>query len=391
MSASVLIVRYGEIALKKGNRPFFEKLLIKNIKASLYPVKDSYKLESHWGRILIYPFNNKGKIISCLLKCFGIVGISDAVECSLEREEIEKTLIELAKGLPIHSQCRFKIETKRKNKLFPLDTYKVNCWLGDLILQNFPNFKVDVHNPEVIFSVDICEKSCFLYHKTYKALGGLPLGSGGKALALISGGIDSPVATWLMMKRGVEVEVVYFHTPPFTGERALNKVRKLVERLSFYSPRGIKLWIVNFTPIQEVIHQNVQEKFLTLIMRRTMIKIAEALARKNNQKALITGENLGQVASQTLEAISVIEEASSYPIFRPLIGFDKTEIISLAREIETYSISILPYQDCCSLFVPKHPETCPKLKEILEIEKPLSLSPLIDKAVKEACEEFIYC
>ncbi|MDI3500244.1 MAG: tRNA uracil 4-sulfurtransferase [Thermoanaerobacter sp.] len=376
----ILLIKYGELALKGDNRSFFENKLIKNIKHALSDFKE-VKVEKTHGRIYVECDGDIEEVIERLKKVFGIIGITKAKRTDLKLEDIYQAAIELMKE---HTGKTFKVETKRPNKSFPYNSMEVSRRVGAAVLKNVKNLKVDVHNPDVLLNVEIREMA-FVYAGVIEGIGGLPLGTNGKATVLLSGGIDSPVAAWMMMKRGVEVEAVYFHSPPYTSERAKDKVVDLCKVLSQYGQR-IKLHVVHFTDLQLEIYEKCPPKFTTIIMRRMMMKIAEKIAQKNGSMALITGESLGQVASQTIESLYVTNASVSMPIFRPLIGMDKTEIIDLAQKISTFEISIRPYEDCCTIFVPKHPATKPKLDKVIEAEEKMEYQKYIDDFEEEVIE-----
>ncbi|KHO62824.1 thiamine biosynthesis protein ThiI [Thermoanaerobacter sp. YS13] len=376
----ILLIKYGELALKGDNRSFFENKLIKNIKHTLSDFKEVNVEKTH-GRIYVECDGDTEEVIEKLKKVFGIVGITKAKRTDLKLEDIYQAAIELMKE---HSGKTFKVETKRPNKSFPYNSMEISRKVGAAVLKNVKNLKVDVHNPDVLLNVEIREMA-FVYAGVIEGIGGLPLGTNGKATVLLSGGIDSPVASWMMMKRGVEIEAVYFHSPPYTSERAKDKVVDLCKVLSQYGQK-IKLHIVHFTDLQLEIYEKCPPRFTTIIMRRMMMKIAEKIAQKNGSMALITGESLGQVASQTIESLYVTNASVSMPIFRPLIGMDKTEIIDLAQKIGTFEISIRPYEDCCTIFVPKHPATKPKLDKVIEAEQKMEYQKYIDDFEEEVIE-----
>ncbi|SHE84170.1 thiamine biosynthesis protein ThiI [Thermoanaerobacter uzonensis DSM 18761] len=376
----ILLIKYGELALKGDNRSFFENKLIKNIKHALSDFKEVNVEKTH-GRIYVECDGDIEEVIERLKKVFGIVGITKAKRTDLKLEDIYQAAIELMKE---HSGKTFKVETKRPNKSFPYNSMEISRKVGAAVLKNVKNLKVDVHNPDVLLNVEIREMG-FVYAGVIEGIGGLPLGTNGKATVLLSGGIDSPVASWMMMKRGVEIEAVYFHSPPYTSERAKDKVIDLCKVLSQYGQK-IKLHIVHFTELQLEIYEKCPPRFTTIIMRRMMMKIAEKIAQKNGSMALITGESLGQVASQTIESLYVTNASVSMPIFRPLIGMDKTEIIDLAQKIGTFEISIRPYEDCCTIFVPKHPATKPKLDKVIEVEQKMEYQKYIDEFEEEVIE-----
>ncbi|AIS52723.1 tRNA sulfurtransferase ThiI [Thermoanaerobacter kivui] len=373
----VLLIKYGELALKGDNRSFFENKLVKNIKSALKDFKE-VKVEKTHGRIYVECDGDIEEVIERLKKIFGIVGITRAKKIGLNLEEIYEAAIELMRE---YQGKTFKVETKRSNKSFPYDSMEVSRRVGAAVLKNVKGLKVDVHNPDVLLNVEIREMA-FVYAGVIEGAKGLPLGTNGKATVLLSGGIDSPVAAWMMMKRGVEINAVYFHSPPYTSERAKDKVVDLCKVLSQYG-QSIKLHVVYFTDLQLEIYEKCPAKFTTIIMRRMMMKIAEKIAKNTGSMALITGESLGQVASQTIESLYVTNASVSMPVFRPLIGMDKTEIIELAQKIGTFEISIRPYEDCCTIFVPKHPATKPTLEKVVEAEEKMDYQKYIDNIEME--------
>lgn len=398
----VILVRYGEIILKGLNRPVFEDKLIGNIKKSLSNL-GRISVKKSQARIYIEPADDSydfDEAISRLTKVFGIVSVSIAQRITSDFNEIKIFSLELAQNyvnklyqssfirntglinasdMPKHGYIRFKVEAKRGVKSFPMKSPEICMELGGYLLENIPQLKVDVHNPDFIFYVEVRE-STYIYCDIIPSHGGLPVGTNGKGMLLLSGGIDSPVAGWMMSKRGMELEGVHFYSYPYTSERAREKVISLAKILSYYC-YSIKLHIVPFTDIQLEINDNCPQEHLTIIMRRVMMAIAEQIAKKNGAQALITGESLGQVASQTVQGLAVSNAAVSMPVFRPLIGMDKNEVIELARKIGTFDTSVLPYEDCCTVFVAKHPKTKPKLNEIEKIESELRLDKLIGEAI----------
>lgn len=380
----VILVRYGEIILKGLNRPVFEDKLVKNIRRSLYGL-GKVNISRSQARIFIEPAEEDFDFeaaVSKVIKVFGIVSVSIVLKIESDFEEIKKHGLILAKE-KINSQesVSFKVEAKRGDKKFPMKSPEICSELGGYLLDNFPALKVDVHNPDFIMYVEVRE-STYIYCDIITSNGGLPIGTNGKAMLLLSGGIDSPVAGWMMAKRGMEIEAVHFYSYPYTSERAKEKVISLAKIMSRYCYR-IKLHIVPFTEIQLEINDKSPDEQITIIMRRAMMKIAEMLAEKNGCQALITGESLGQVASQTVQGLAVSNAAVQMPVFRPLIGMDKNEVIEIARKIDTFETSILPYEDCCTVFVAKHPKTKPRIEEILDIEKGLNLDDLIEKAIND--------
>lgn len=379
----IILVRYGEIMLKGLNRHVFEDKLIGNIKSSIYKLGKVKVIKSQ-GRIYIEPEEESYDFdasLQKLSKIFGVVSVSPVWKIDTDFEKIKATALEIANSLvKEHNYKTFKLETKRGNKKFPMQSPEISAEVGGYILENIPGLTVDVKAPDFIVYIEVRESS-YIYSEMVKAHGGMPLGSNGRAMLLLSGGIDSPVAGWMMGKRGVEIEAVHFYSYPYTSERAKQKVIELAEILSQYCGK-IRLHVVPFTEIQLAINDHCPEEQLTVIMRRIMMKISENLARKNDCMALITGESMGQVASQTMQALYCTDAAANMPVFRPLIGMDKVEVIDIARKIETFETSILPYEDCCTVFVAKHPQTKPKLEKILVSESAVDFEPLIKTAVE---------
>ncbi|MBK5243901.1 MAG: tRNA 4-thiouridine(8) synthase ThiI [Eubacteriaceae bacterium] len=364
----VILVRYGEIALKGLNRNFFIDLLAKNIRNTLRCV-ESAKVKKIQGRIIVFLDEADLELaMSRVQKVFGIVSISDAVIIPSDMKVIEENAIKRireAEGLKT-----FKITAKRGDKTFPMKSPDLCAHLGDVILNAVEGIKVDIHNPELNLWVEVREET-YMYHEFIPCNGGLPVGCSGKGALLLSGGIDSPVAGYMMAKRGVEVIGVYFHSFPFTSDRAKQKVVDLAKIMSQYCGK-IKLFVVPFTEVQTTIVELCPERQTTIIMRRYMMRIAETIAENEGAKCLITGESLGQVASQTMEGLGATNAVAELPVFRPLIGFDKSEIVKIAQTIGTFETSILPYEDCCTIFVPKHPETRPKVAEMKRSEEAIS-------------------
>lgn len=379
----VILIRYGEISLKGLNKSFFVDTLIRNIKDSL-KFLDYKKIQKIQGRfILRVEEKDIDKACQALLKIFGIASISVAVRVESDIEIIKETAKSLVeRQLDLNEPKTFKVNTRRADKKFPLTSPQINGELGGFVLKEFPQLNVDVHDPELVLYVEIRE-SAYLYTDIMQGKGGLPVGTGGRAALLISGGIDSPVAGYMISKRGVELIAVHFHSYPYTSERARDKVVKLMEIVARYSGR-VKLFVVPFTDLQLAIGEFCNERYSTLIMRRYMMKIATEIAKKNKAMALITGESVGQVASQTMESLMVTDNATDLPVFRPVIGMDKSEIIAIAEEIETFETSILPYEDCCTVFVPKHPQTKPKLENVIREE---ALVENADELMKRAIED----
>ncbi len=380
----IILVRYEEIFLKGLNRNIFENRLVRNIRQqlnSLAPVK----VTRSQSRIYIESRDPDFDVIEAVIrlkKIFGIASVSLVTKVDSEYEIIKAAALEhvdeLLKRKPYKT---FKVEAKRGDKQFPLNSPQICADLGGVILGRFPALKVNVHNPDFIFYVEVRE-STYIYSEIIPSAKGLPTGTGGRATLLLSGGIDSPVAGWMVAKRGVELEGVYFHSYPYTSERARDKVVKLAEILSGWC-MGIKLHIVPFTEIQLAINEKCPQDYLTIIMRRYMMKIAQKIAEQSGSLGLITGEAIGQVASQTMESMLVTNAAVTLPVYRPLVGMDKNEVIEIARRIGTFETSILPYEDCCTVFVAKHPVTKPSLEKTKTYEKVLNEEELIQAALSQ--------
>jgi len=388
----VILVRYGEIALKGLNRPTFEAKLVNNIKRSLYRL-GKIEVNRSQSRIYVEPQTDDydyDLAIERLTKVFGVISVSPVWKIESNFEEIKKYSAEMLKDIidrnvvshtGAEGTVTFKVETKRGNKRFPMKSPEISAELGGFLLERIPVLKVDVNNPSIILFVEVRE-STYIYSEIIPASGGLPVGTNGKVMLLLSGGIDSPVAGWMMAKRGAVLEAVHFHSYPYTSERAKEKVIELARILSNYC-YNINLHIVPFTDIQLEINDKCPQDELTIIMRRAMMMIAEKIANANGALALVTGESLGQVASQTIESLYCTDSAVNMPVFRPLIGMDKNDVIDIARKIDTFETSILPYEDCCTVFVAKHPKTKPKLPNILKSESVLNLEELIEKAIEK--------
>lgn len=373
----VILIRFGEIFLKGRNYSFFENTLFKNVERRLKNF--NLKLERISGRFLVSDFeqSDKEEIIEAIQTVFGLVSLSTAYEA----ETSVKTIEDACSKVQIGSQT-FKVEVKRADKTFPIKSFEFAGQLGGIILQNNPQATVDVHSPQKVVYVDIRQNGkTYIFYDKIACLGGMPVGTAGKAMLLLSGGIDSPVAGFLMAKRGLCINAIHFESYPYTSEQAKQKVIDLANIIKKYTG-NIRLHIVPFTKIQEEIHKRCDDEYMVTLVRRFMMEIAEKVAKKSGCSAIITGENLGQVASQTVEGITMTSMmAKELPIFRPLISFDKIEISNISEKIGTYDISILPYEDCCSVFLPKNPVTHPKLKKILENEELLNRDILIEDAI----------
>jgi len=379
----IIMVKYGEIALKGLNKRTFEDILVKNIKKSL---SDLGRFDFKRMQSTLYITPDSGvdleEAVSRLTKVFGLGAVQ---KCRVLPKDFKKIV---ADGLPYLEEAlrhakTFKVEAKRADKTFPMKSPEIQRELGYEILTAFPHLQVDVHKPEVTILLEVRDNGAYLNLNRIIGAGGLPVGSSGNAMLMLSGGIDSPAAAYMIAKRGVNIDAVHFYSPPYTSERALMKVESLCGKLSDYLV-NIRLYSVNFTDVQEAIKYNCPEEYSTVVLRRMMVKAANLIC-KNYQnkkyKALITGESLGQVASQTLSAIACTDKAADLPVLRPLIGMDKIEIVALARKIETYEISALPYDDCCTVFTPKHPKTNPKIAEIEAVEAKFDYNELIEEAV----------
>ena len=373
----MILIKYGELTTKKANRNLFVNTLYQNIIDVLkdYPIK----IEKTRVRMFIYPEVDEqiDEIIDKLKKVFGIHSIVIAYKVNNNIDTIKEEVLKLCKNISFKT---FKVETKRSNKNFPISSMEFNNVIGGLILKNMNDIKVDVHQPEFILKIEIRDAFTYIYSKEIPGAGGYPVGVAGKGILMLSGGIDSPVAGYLAMKRGIKIECLYFESPPHTSEMAKNKVKKLVEKLSAYQP-DIKLHIVNFTNIQESIYKNINPDYMITIMRRMMYRISEKIIDKRKCLVLINGESVGQVASQTLTSMRVINNVTNYPVIRPVACLDKLEIIEISKKIDTYDTSILPYEDCCTIFLPKHPVINPKLEKCLEYECTFDYNTLIDEAV----------
>ncbi len=377
--SELILIRYGELGLKGKNRAFFENQLQKNIRLALSTL-GKHRIYRTWGRLFVeIDSEDRDSALSKLQNIFGIASISPVLKTSLDMAEIKTTALSLMQSL-YHPGETFKVESRRANKSFPLKSPEISREVSAYILQHLPDLPVDVHNPQRTLQVEIRDEKAYIFTEAYPGAGGLPVGVTGKALLLLSGGIDSPVAGYLALKRGVKLEALHFYSFPFTGERSKEKVLDLCSVLARYGG-NINLHIAHFTEIQKAIRKHCPAEWSVIIMRRMMLRIAAAVAEIRKAGSLFTGENLGQVASQTMESIAVIEKVANLPIFRPLIGFDKKEIIALAEKIDTYSISIRPYEDCCTIFVPKRPIIRPSLEQAEKIEKNFDFKPLLEKCL----------
>lgn len=378
---NVLLVRYGEVHLKGLNRPYFERKLIERIKLALSGLNATVKREQ--GRIYAFGIgeNDNEKAIDMLTRVFGIHSLSPSYGVEKDWDTICRTALEVVKQEAAGGKRTFKVFARRSDKQFFMNSQSICRELGGYILDNMPELSVDIHNPEICLSVEIRDMA-YIYTKEIPCAGGMPTGTAGRGALLLSGGIDSPVAGYMLAKRGLELSAVHFYSYPYTSERARDKVVELARILAAHTGT-IKLHLVPFTEIQLAIYDNCPPKETTVLMRRLMMRIAEIIARQDGALALITGESLGQVASQTLESLCATNDAVSLPVFRPLIGFDKEDITNVARKIGTFETSIQPYEDCCTVFVPQHPVTKPRLADIRKSEALVDFSEMIERALKD--------
>ena len=384
----VILVKNGEIVLKGLNRSTFEDILIKNMRRRLASV-GQFTFRKSQSTIVAEPVDDDidfDEAVSQVSRVFGIVGFSVAAVCEKDIEEIKRTTLEFL-GDDLRGVRTFKVNGKRSDKKFPMTSPEIAAEVGAHILSNIHPLKVDVHEPELTVTVEVRDQ-VLIHGNQKKGAGGLPIGSSGKACLLLSGGIDSPVAGYMMAKRGLMLDAVHFVSPPYTSKRAELKVHALAKLVSRYAGR-IRLYIVPFTEIQEAIKDHCPEDMFTLIMRRLMMRIAQQIALNDGCKALITGESLGQVASQTIDALHCTNAVATVPVFRPLIGMDKDEIIDIARRIDTFETSLQPFEDCCTVFTPKHPKTRPTVDMLEEAEAQFDFAPLVERAVKESRYHYI--
>lgn len=386
------LIKYAEIGTKGKNRYLFEDALIHQIKNALKKVEGKFLASKESGRIYVQAQSayDYDEVIEALQRVFGIAWICPMLQVEdKDFEHLKKIVAEYVDEVYLDKNFTFKVDSRRADKQYPIHSEQMNCDLGEMILEKFPQTRVDVHNPQVLLRVEI-RKVVNIYSLMIPGPGGMPVGTNGKAMLLLSGGIDSPVAGYMIAKRGVKIDAVYFHAPPYTSERAKQKVIDLAKLVARYSG-PIPLHIVNFTDIQLYIYEKCPHEELTIIMRRYMMRIAEQIARKTDGLALITGESIGQVASQTVQSLASTNEVCSMPVFRPLIGFDKQEIVDISQKIGTFETSIQPYEDCCTIFVAKHPVIKPNLERIRKSEG--NLSEKIDEMMQTAIEtaEMVWC
>lgn len=384
--SNLYLIRYGEIALKGENRSMFEDILKSNIKKSIKKEDENVTIYKTPGRIFLETVAEQNIVTNRLSKIPGLVSFSPVKEVALDYEKIKKVVLDSAqKALENRDHISFRISARRSNKEFEYDSMELQYDLGEYVIENIEESKrkVDLHNPDLDINVEIRKNRAYVYSEVYKGVGGLPVGVTGKVGLMLSGGIDSPVAGYMGLKRGVKLVPVYFHSFPYTSDRAKEKVKELTQTLAKYQ-NNIDLHIVDFTNILTEMNEKCPNDLITIIMRKLMIKITEMIIEKKNGKAIITGESIGQVASQTLEALKVTNEVPQLPILRPLIGLNKHQIINLAKKIGTYEISIQPYDDCCTVFVPDSPETRPTIEQVNRGEENLELNTMIKKAVENA-------
>ena len=392
MQYKMFLIKYAEIGTKGKNRYVFEEIMCKRMRARLKPL-GKFEVRREYGRIFVEAFSDYDyeDVMKVLTTIFGIVGVCPVkVVEELSYEAISEAVVAHVAEEYNDKHFTFKVNARRNNKTFPKTSMELNCDLGADLLDAYPDMKVDIHKPDVFINVEV-RNVTYIYSQIIPGPGGLPVGTNGKGMTLLSGGIDSPVAAYMIAKRGVEIEAVYFHAPPFTSEQARTKVIDLAKIVSKYSG-VIKLHVVPFTDVQLAIYDNCPHDELTIIMKRIMYQIAQEIALKEDCQCLITGESIGQVSSQTTQSLLVIDSAiDKLPVFRPCIGMDKQEIIDISEKIGTYETSILPYEDCCTTFVAQHPVTKPKMEQILESEKALvgKVEPLIAKAIEDV--EIVYC
>ena len=379
----IILIKNGELALKGLNRRTFEDMLVKNMRRRLETL-GTFKFSVEQSTIVVTPqdeYTDLDEAVDRLKKVFGIAGLSRAAAVDKDMQVILPSAEQFLYD-QLSTASTFKVNAKRSDKKFPLKSPEICNELGGYLLRKFKNLSVDVHNPDVTVTVEIRDTAAYIHGNQIKGAGGMPTGSAGRAALLISGGIDSPVAGYMMAKRGLELCAVHFASPPYTSQRAEQKVHSLLSKVAQYSGR-ISLFVVPFTEIQEQIKDNCPEELFTVIMRRMMMRTSQIIAAKQNAGALITGESVGQVASQTMQAIACTQAVCEIPVFRPLIGMDKDEVVAISRKIDTFDISILPFEDCCTVFTPKHPKTRPTVEMLEKAEQALDVPALIQRAVEE--------
>ena len=377
----IILCKLGEIVLKGLNRHSFEMKLMSNIRRRTQRC-GKFKIYSRQSTIYVEPAEENCDLDAAYDACkkvFGIIAIARAVPCAKEKEAIFNTAKEYLAPALLAAKS-FKVESKRSDKSFPMGSIQLRQWVGGALHDAFPHLIVDVHNPELTVHLEVREDAAYVHGPAEAAAGGLPIGMGGHAVSLLSGGIDSPVSSYMIAKRGVQLELLHFASPPYTSEQAREKVLQLAQELTVWCGR-LTVHVVPFTGIQEEIRRKCPEDHFTLIMRRFMMRLGDRLAHELACKAIVTGESLGQVASQTIQALVVSDDVATLPVLRPLIGMDKEEIVRIARHVGTFDTSILPYEDCCTVFTPRHPKTKPDLAQVREYEAALDIDALCDKAL----------
>ena len=377
----IILCKLGEIVLKGLNRHSFEMKLMSNIRRRTQRY-GKFKIYSRQSTIYVEPVEETCDLDAAYDACkkvFGIIAIARAVPCAKEKEAIFNTAKEYLAPALLAAKS-FKVESKRSDKSFPMGSIQLSQWVGGALHDAFPHLIVDVHNPELTVHLEVREDAAYVHGPAEAAAGGLPIGMGGHAVSLLSGGIDSPVSSYMIAKRGVQLELLHFASPPYTSEQAREKVLQLAQELTVWCGR-LTVHVVPFTEIQEEIRRKCPEDHFTLIMRRFMMRLGDRLAHELACKAIVTGESLGQVASQTIQALVVSDDVATLPVLRPLIGMDKEEIVRIARHVGTFDTSILPYEDCCTVFTPRHPKTKPNLEEVREYEAALDIDALCDRAL----------
>ena len=382
---TAFLIKYAEIGVKGKNRYLFEDALVKQIKYALKKCEGEFTVRKTDGRIYVDAVSefDYDETIAALQKVFGISGICPMVYVEDEGfEKLGERVVRYIDEVYPDKNKSFKIAARRARKNYPLNSMEINMEMGGILLDAYPELHVDVHKPDILLNIEIRDK-IYIYSEIIPGPGGMPVGTGGKAMLLLSGGIDSPVAGWMIAKRGVKIDAVYFHAPPYTSERAKQKVVDLAKKVAAYTG-PIYLHVINFTDIQLYIYDKCPHDELTIIMRRYMMRIAEMIAKQTECIGLITGESIGQVASQTMQSLVATNEVCELPVYRPLIAFDKMDIVAISEKIDTYETSILPYEDCCTIFVAKHPVTKPNVNIIRRHEK--NLSEKIDELVQTAME-----
>lgn len=385
----IILLKYGEIALKGQNKAVFEQVLLKGVKHRCR-MEGDFEITKAQSTVYVTPLNDQIDMDSTyerLSKVFGISTITRAMVAKKNEEDMGRVVVDYLKDKLV-GVSTFKVESKRSDKSFPMTSLQLSAKMGEYVLNAYPHLRVDLHQPDLVIWVEVREKGAYIHAKAEKAAGGMPVGTSGKGALLLSGGIDSPVAGYMMARRGVKLIMVHFFSPPYTSERAKGKVEKLAQLLTGYTGTT-ELYVVPFTKIQEQIRQHCNEEYFTLIMRRLMMMIASKIAVQNGCECLITGESLAQVASQTMKAIGCTDVCANMPVFRPCIGMDKSDIIEISRKIDTFDTSILPYEDCCTVFTPKHPKTRPELAAVMAEEAKLPVEELVDEAVKNTQKQVV--